>query len=405
VDGGVIFEDNRLSTNATQELPMLHDRSTVAATTAIQGHNGAITASLELSTKNWIVTSHTPGSEKLSAHALEAGDAAGLLALLARLLAKAQRSLGRSVEVITVQEAGLDGFWLHRLLEREGVRSYVVDAASIPMPRRSRRAKSDRIDGEVLWRTLAAFLRGEPRVCSMVRPPSPAEEDRRRLVRERDRLIRERIRHCNLIRGLLAAQGIRGYDPLRRDRRAALEKLRSADGRALAAQLKREIMRALARIEQLIAQIAELERERLEFVKDNAIASQLCMVKGIGPEFASALALEVFFRTFGNRRQIAAYVGLSATPWRSGKIEEEQGISKAGNRRARKVMIELAWLWLRHQRSSALSKWFFKRLSESKGRKLDRRIFIVALARKLIVALWRFVTTGEIPDGAVMKTA
>jgi transposase len=385
---------------------MLHDRSSLATTTAIQGHDGAITASLELSTKTWIVTSHTPGSEKLSVHTLEAGGAAGLLALFVRLRSKAERSLGRPVEVITIQEAGLDGFWLHRLLEGEGVKSHVVDAASIPMPRKRRRAKSDRIDGRVLWRTLAAWLRGEPHACSMVRPPSPEEEDRRRLVRERDRLVRERIAQTNYICGVLAAQGVYDYDPLRRNRRAALEKLNTGDGRALCPRLKNEVSRALSRIEMVVAQIDEVEKERAQiFESESPIAAQLMMLKSIGPEFSSTLALEVFFRTFDNRRQLAAYVGLAATPWRSGKIEEEQGISKAGNRRARKTMIELAWLWLRHQRGSALSQWFFQRFGASKGRKLDKRIFIVALARKLLVALWRFVTAGEIPQGAVLKRA
>jgi transposase len=385
---------------------MLHDRSTVATTTAIRGHDGAVTASLELSAKNWVVTSHSPGSEKLSVHCLDAGDACGLLALLRRLRAKAERGLGRSVEAITIQEAGLDGFWLHRLLEREGVKSHVVDAASIPMPRKRRRAKSDRIDGRVLWRTLAAWLRGEPHACSMVRPPSPKEEDRRRLVRERDRLVRERIAQTNRIRGILAAQGVYDYDPLARNRRAVLETLITGDGRALCPRLKKEVSRSLSRIEVVVAQIDEVEKERAEIFKgESPVAAHLMMLKSIGPEFASTLALEVFFRRFDNRRQLAAYVGLAATPWRSGKIEEEQGISKAGNRRARKTMIELSWLWLRHQRGSALSQWFLQRFAGSKGRKLDKRIFIVALARKLLVALWRFVTTGEIPEGAVMKRA
>ena len=274
------------------------------------------------------------------------------------------------------------------------------------MPRRSRRAKSDKIDGEVLWRTLSAWLRGEPRVCSMVRPPSPEQEDCRRLVRERDSLMRERIRESNRIRGLLAAQGIHGYDPLRRDRRAALAKLTTGDGRPVGPQLKKELVRAVERIELIMAQIAQVEAERRELLggdKANAVATRLLQLKSIGPDFAATLALEAFFRNFDNRRQLAAFAGLAGTPWRSGKVEQEQGISKAGNRRLRKTMIELAWLWLRHQRQSALSQWFFKRLATDKQRKPSRRVFIVALARKLIVALWRFVSAGEIPDGAVLK--
>jgi transposase len=330
----------------------------------------------------------------------------GLLRFLRRLHDRAEHRLGSAVEIITIQEAGLDGFWLHRLLESEGISSHVVDAASIPVPRRSRRAKSDGIDGETLWRTLAAWLRGEPRVCSMVRAPSPEQEDCRRLVRERDSLMRERIRQSNRIRGLLAAQGVHGYDPVRRDRRAALARLTTGDGRPLGPQLKKELGRSLDRLELIMAQIAQVEAERRELLSGdnaNAVASRLLQLKSIGPDFATTLALEAFFHNFDNRRQLAAFAGLAGTPWRSGKVEEEQGISKAGNRRLRKTMIELAWLWLKHQRQSALSQWFFKRLAPDKGRKPNRRLFIVALARKLIVALWRFVTLGEIPEGAVLK--
>jgi transposase len=385
---------------------MSHDQSKITPTAAIHGHDGAITASLELSTSKWLVTVQAPGSERLSRHVLEAGDVARLLGLFARLRARAEQHLGGAVEIITIQEAGLDGFWLHRLLESEGIRSHVVDAASIPVPRRSRRAKSDRIDGEVLWRTLAAWLRGDPRVCSMVHAPSPAQEDCRRLVRERDSLMRERIRESNRLRGLLAAQGIRGYDPLRRDRRAALARLTTGDGRPLGAQLKKELVRTLERLELILAQIAQVEAERRALLRGdeaNALARRLLELKSIGPDFATTLALEAFFRRFDNRRQLAAFAGLAGTPWRSGKVEEEQGISKAGNRRLRKTMIELAWLWRKHQRQSALSQWFFRRLATDRKRKPKKRILIVALARKLIVALWRFVTTGVIPEGAVLK--
>jgi transposase len=408
VDGDVIFWKNRLSTHATRRLPMLHDRLNRRPPTAIQGHDDAITASLELSTKTWLVTSHSPGGEKLSKHSLDAKDVPKLLGLLGRLRANAEARLGRPMRIITVQEAGLDGFWLHRVLESEGIESYIVDAASIPVPRRKRRAKSDRIDGDTLWRALAAWLRGEPRVCSMVRPLSVEEEDRRRVVREYDALVRERTRETNRIAGLLAAQGIRGYNPLRRDRWRELEKLVTGDGRPLSSQLKRELARVLKRIETLKQQIAEVEAERDNLLgreEPDAIAAQLFRVKCIGEKTAATLALEVFFRRFENRRQLASFSGLAATPWRSGTVEKEQGISKAGSPRLRRAMIELAWLWLLHQRQSALSQWFFQRVREKGGRKRDRGIFIVALARKLLVALWRYVTTGEIPEGAVLKAA
>ncbi|BCH31593.1 IS110 family transposase [Mesorhizobium sp. L-8-10] len=385
---------------------MSHDQPSVVSTTATRSHHGAILASLELSTSRWLVTSLLPGTEKLSRHTLRAGDADQLLGLFARLRGKAERRLGGPVEIITIQEAGLDGFWLHRLLERAGIRSHVVDAASIPVPRRGRRAKSDKLDGESLWRTLAAWLRGEPRVCSMVRPPSPEQEDQRRLGREYDTLTRERTRQSNRIRGLLAAQGIRGYNPLLRNRRAALAKLTTGDGRPLGAQLVRELMRALDRIELLMAQLAQIKAERRQLLKGAAadpVAAQLSTLKGIGPSSATTLALEAFFRSFDNRRQLAAFAGLAATPWRSGKVEHEQGISKAGNKRIRRTMIEIAWLWLRHQCRSALSQWFFTRCAEGTHGKRNRCVFIVALARKLIVAIWRFVSFGEIPEGAMLK--
>ena len=181
--------------------------------------------SLELSRSTWLVTSLAPGRDKMSKHKVEGGDATGLLNLLRRLQGKAAKRLGVPVRIVTIQEAGLDGFWLDRLLRSEGIESHVVDAASVAVPRRRRRAKTDRIDGELLLRTLLAWLRGEPRVCSMVAPPSPEEEDRRRLTRERDVLLEERIVHTNRIAGLLAAQGIHGYRPLRQDCRARSSRL------------------------------------------------------------------------------------------------------------------------------------------------------------------------------------
>ena len=190
---------------------------------AIRTHIGAIFVSLELSRKNWLVTSLSPGKgEKMSRRSVTAGDVAGLLALFAELGRKAEARTGQSYPIITIQEAGLDGFWLHRVLQQNGIESHVVDPASIAVPRRRKRAKTDKIDGETLLRTLLAYKRGEPRVCAMVVAPSPEEEDRRRLCRERQALIAERIRHVNRIKGLLFAQGISDYKPLRRDRRARL---------------------------------------------------------------------------------------------------------------------------------------------------------------------------------------
>lgn len=373
------------------------------AVTAVD--DGAIFVSLELSRSSWLVTSLSPGSQKMSKHKVSAGSGPALLGLLAQLKSKAEARLGRPLRLVVIQEAGLDGFWLHRLLISEEIESHVVDAASVAVSRRMRRAKSDRIDGEALLRTLLAWLRGEPRVCSMVVAPSPEEEDRRRQGRERKALITERTRQTNRIKGLLASQGIYDYSPLCRNRRKRLDELVTGDGRALPSTLRKEILRGLDRIELLLEQIKELEVARAELVKpeQSPKAAMLAQLKGIGPEFAACLWLEGFWRTFANRRQVAAYCGLAPTPWQSGSIEREQGISKAGNPRLRETMIELAWLWLRHQPGSALSKWFKKRVGNEGGR--VRRIAIVAMARKLLVALWRYLTDGIIPEGAVLKAA
>jgi transposase len=365
---------------------------------------------LELSRLSWLVTSLSPGKgEKMSRHSVPAGDVAGLLKLFAELKRKAQARTGENYPIITIQEAGLDGFWIHRVLQQEGIESHVVDPASIATPRRQRRAKTDRLDGETLLRTLLACKRGEPRVCAMVVAPSPEEEDRRRLSRERRALIAERITHVNRIKGLLFAQGVSDYAPLRRDRRARLEALRTGDGRVLPSHLKAQISRELDRLELLLDQIKAVEAEQDALLagtgKDAgekavpAPVTMLLALKGMGPNFAAVLWSEGFYRQFANRRQLAAYAGLAATPWRSGGIQREQGVSKAGNPRLRTTMIQLAWLWLRHQGQSALARWF------EAHSKRGRKSAIVALARKLLVALWKYVSAGVVIEGAEMKSA
>jgi len=388
---------------------MLHDHPSVGPT-AILTQFGAIFVSLELSRSKWVVTSLSPGNgEKMSQYSLTAGDSSGLLARFADLKRKAQERTGSDYPIVTIHEAGLDGFWVHRVLQNEGIESHVVDAASIATSRRRRRAKTDKIDGEALLRALLAFKRGEPRVCAMVVAPSPEEEDRRRLCRERQTLIAERIIHVNRIKGLLFAQGVSDYAPLRRNRRKRLEGLRTGDGRPLPVHLKTQISRELDRLELLLDQIhsVEAEQEALlaaeskaapEGEPRNAVA-MLLSVKGIGEHSAAILWSEGLCRQFSNRRQVAAYAGLAATPWRSGAVMHEQGLSKAGNPQLRTTMVQLAWLWLRHQPQSELAKWF--RARGERGRKGS----IAALARKLLVALWKYVTHGVLIEGAVMKPA
>jgi transposase len=240
----------------------------------------------------------------------------------------------------------------------------------------------------------------------MVRAPSVAEEDQRRVNRERSVLMGERTRHINRIKGLLFSQGITTYEPMRRDRRERLDELRTGDGHALAPHMRAQILRELDRLELVIAQVKELEAER-----DAVLASEtrdrpmamLTNLKGIGAESAAILTSEGLFRHFDNRRQLAAYAGLAPTPWQSGSIRHEQGVSKAGNARLRTAMVELSWLWLRYQPDTGLSRWFHERVERNGGRL--KKPMIVALARKLLVALWRYATAGVVIEGAIIKTA
>jgi transposase len=365
---------------------------------------------IELSKASWVVAVRTPLNEKLSRYQLKACDGEELLALVGQVRSRMSRAGYGPIEVMSCYEAGYDGFWLHRLLETHGVRNHVLDPASLQVNRRARRAKTDRIDAERMLRALVAHLRGDPDACSVVRVPSLVEEDAKRLHRERHRLVGERVQHVNRIKGLCATQGIYDYEPLRPDRWARLDGLRTGDGRALPARLKAELMRELQRLELVLDMIATLEAERDAIVAQKAHApplphakkaADLARLKAIGPEFATVLTGEVLYRNFANRRQVVGYVGLAPAPFRSGSLERDQGISKAGNPKARSIMIELAWMWLRHQPDSALSIWFRQRVGNHKGR--VRRIAIVALARKLLVALWRYLETGLIPTGAVLK--
>jgi len=391
------------------ELTMNITTDQLEAPTAIRTDLGAIFVSLELSRSSWLITSLSPGGgEKMSKHTVRGGDVSGLLQRFAQLREKARVRTGKVFPLIVIQEAGLDGFWIDRVLQNEGIESLVVDPASIATSRRRRRAKTDKIDGETLVRSLLAYKRGEPRVCSIVKAPTPEEEDQRRLCRERKVLTAERVLHVNRIKGLLFCQGICGYEPLRRDRRDRLEELQTGDGRPLPPHLKAQVERELDRLELLLKQIKTVEGERdallaAAITSMPAPAAMLLDIKGIGPEFAAVLWSEGLSRHFDNRRQVAAYAGLAPTPWQSGAVDREQGVSKAGNPRLRTTLIQLAWLWLRNQPQSALTIWFHERVRRNGGRL--RKTTIVALARKLLVALWKYVTTGVVIEGATMKAA
>jgi transposase len=374
--------------------------------TPTTGHSGTIFVAIELSQKSWLVTLHSPDRDRISRHTLEGGDHAGLLALIEKVRSRAEQQLGGSLRVASCYEAGYDGFWLHRLLLAAGVLNFVFDAASIPVEQRGRRAKTDRIDGELLLRTLMAHLRGEPRVVRIVQVPTVEQEDARRASRERERLIKEQTAHTNRIKALLRLQGLAVGYPRRRDWLNWLAKQRDWQGQPVSPHLLAEVTREHARLMLVREQLAALERAEATQAcpVPQAMAErrdQLQRLKALGPSFATTLTCELFYKDFDNRRQVAAYCGLPPSPWRSGGIDREQGISKAGNPRARLKAIELAWLWLRHQPESELSRWFNTRTANAGKR--ARRIAIVALARKLMVALWRYLSTGLVPAGATMK--
>jgi transposase len=254
------------------------------------------------------------GSRKISKHTLVGGDARKLLDLLARLKSRAEQRIAAPVKVVAIQEAGLDGFWIHRLLEANGVESHVVDPASIAVPRRHRRAKTDAIDGETLLRTLMAWQRGEPRVCAMTVPPTPSEEDRRRVSRERATLLRERIRHTNRIRGLLFGQGITSYNPLHKNRRKGLEELRTGDGNPVPVHLKAEILREIDRLELVLRHINEVEAERDEMLRPGQASSPVALLMRSRALARSSLpcstlrVCSAILRTDGNWRPMPAWL-------------------------------------------------------------------------------------------------
>lgn len=380
------------------------DRTDAPAT----AEHATVYLAFELSKAKWKLGVMLPGSRKLSRYTIAGGDLAALAARLSDLRKKAAAQ-GRPVRVWSCYEAGLDGHWLHRWLTAQGVVNHEIDPSSIEVSRRARRAKTDRIDLEKLMRAFLAHVRGDPRVLSIVRVPTVEDEDRKRLTRERERLLEERTAHTNRIKGLLHGQGIRDVRPFERSFIASLAELRTGDGRELPPRLREEIRREHERLCLVARQIKQLEAESRAELRaaepgsPQARITQLIELKGIGPVGSQGLINEVFYRAFDNRRQVGSYFGLTGTPYDSGERRREQGIGKAGNSRARTLAIELAWLWLRHQPASQLSRWFRARVGDIKGR--IRRIAIVALARKLMVALWRYLTTGLVPAGAELRAS
>jgi transposase len=376
---------------------------------AVLDYERTLILAIELSNTSWVLAAQIPGLPGVKAKRSIEPTPEALMAAIGSYRVRAEKADRNVDRVVAVYEAGWSGFWLVRWLAKYGIETYVIQPSSVPVDRRTRRAKSDGIDAELLLRTLLAWLRGEPRVCSMVPMPTEADEDARRRVRERAELVAERIGLVNRISAILATLGAGEYNPLRRDRRKRLDELRTALGDPLPMNAHAKIARILDRLELLLIQITELEKSRDAVLEDKtpdraaSMIQQLAKLRGVGVQTATVLVREGFVREFANGKALGSYAGLAATPYSSGGIEREQGIGKAGNARLRTVMVELAWLWQRYQPASAQANWFRERISGT-GRRM-RKVMVVALARKLLIALWRFATQGVVPEGAVMKPA
>ncbi len=357
---------------------------------------------MELSTREWRVRFCTNGGKAREA-SVTAGDVDGLMAHVEK--AKGKLGLSPDCAVVSCYEAGRDGFWIHHALTARGIFNQVVDSASVPVERRGRHAKTDRLDVKSLCTLLVRATAGEDGVWRIVRVPGKEVEDERRVQRELDRLIQERTAHRARLRSLLALEGIR-VGKLR-DLRSELPDLTRWDGEPLGEHLRAELERECRRLEGVEEMIKEVEAERdslLAEAKSQAAntAAKLTTLKGVGKTTATALAYESLgWRVFSNRKDAGASTGLVGTPYSSGKMKREQGISKAGSARVRRVMVEFAWGWLRHQPGSALTRWWYDKFGLGSGR--QKRVGIAALARRLFIALWRYVKFGVVPEGALVR--
>jgi transposase len=363
---------------------------------------------VELSRSSWLVAGLVPGLERHPLKKLEPDEDA-LLRLLQRWREEAARA-GRTITRLAVAfEAGRDGFWLARWLRARDVEAHVIHPSSVPVSREHRRAKTDRLDTELLKRAFLGWLRGEPDHCSMAAVPTLEQEDARRPNRERESLVGERTRIVNRMKGALARLGIRGFKPTLRKAPERLEALRTPEGASLPPNTLAELRRDMARLRLVRDQIAQVEAARLERLekepgsRPHAMVRLLARVVGIGVETADMLVHELLSRDLRDRRAVARYAGLTGSPDESGARRREKGLAKAGNARVRRGMIQLAWRLLVFQKDSALARWYRARTEGARGG--ARKTLIVALARKLLIALWRLVTTGEAPEGLVLRPA
>jgi transposase len=365
-----------------------------------------LVAVAELSLGSWLVAGLVPNLTRQPLKKLRS-DPDALLGLLLRWRDQANKAGGRIKRIVLAFEAGRDGFWLARWLRARGIEVYVIHPASIPVSREHRRAKTDRLDAGLLMRAVLGWLRGEAKHCSMAAIPSIAEEDARRPTRERETLVREQTRAVNRIKSTLIRFGIRTFKVKLRQASKHLEGLRGPEGEPLPANTMAELRRDLARLQLIRGQIREIERARLERLKraphqgTHPMMRMLARIMGIGIETADMLVHEVLSRKLRDQRAVARYGALTGSPDESGSKRRERGLARAGNARVRRGMIQLAWRWLMFQKNSTLAKWYGARTTGAKQGL--RKAMIVALARKLLIALWRYVTIGEVPAGAVLR--
>ena len=363
---------------------------------------------VEMSQSSWLVAGMLPGIERQPCKKLEPSPER-LLALLHRWRDEAVKAGGKITRIALALEAGRDGFWLARWLQAREVEAHVIHPSSVAVSREHRRAKTDRLDTELLKRGFLGWLRGERGHCTMARVPTIAEEDAKRPNRERECLVGERTRIANRMKATLARLGIRNFKPTLRKAAERLATLHTAEGVPLPPNVSAQLQRDMARLGFVTSQIRDIEearQKRLEQEPDtgqHAMVRHLARVIGIGIETADMLVSEVLSRPMRDRKAVARYAGLTGSPDESGARRREQGLAKAGNARVRRGMIQLAWRFLRFQKQSALAQWYRFRTADS--RLGTRKTMIVALARKLMIALWRFVTTGETLEGVILRPA
>jgi transposase len=397
--------------NQPMERPM--KRNDLSRSLVAFEQNSTLVAVVELSQKNWLVAGLVPGLKREPLKQLGA-DAPALLALLDRWRAEAVKAGAKIERIVVAFEAGRDGFWLARWLRERGIEPHVIHPSSIPVPREHRRAKSDRLDTGLMKRAFLGWLRGEAKHCSMVAIPSLAEEDARRPNREHANLVGERTSLVNRLTATMVRLGLRGFNIKLRKAADQLEQLRTPEGEPIPPNTLAELRRDLARLQLVRVQIKAIEQERVERLKRvpregaHPMVLLLARLLGTGVETADMLVHEALSRDLRDQRAVGRYAGLTGSPDESGSKRREKGLAKAGNARVRRGMIQLAWRWLMFQKESALAQWFEERVASArspKQRKDLRKTMIVALARKLLIALWRYVTTGEVPAGAKLKPA